>query len=151
MYEFLDEVPRKYHKVDFSREGGYEEPEVKREEVPLKLANVISSLGTDGLHYPVLDLDIPAYLVPSSTPGHSHLYLNIEIDADTYFELLDVLSGAGILESGYVAASEARGYSSVRLPWVKKDEGGDEGRNDLPVPAQGSALVVVSPQPWEMS
>ena len=55
MYEFLDEVPRKYHKVDFSREKGYEEPEVKREEAPLKLANVISSLGTDGLHYPVLE------------------------------------------------------------------------------------------------
>lgn len=148
MFEFLDEVPRKYHKVDFETHDYEASPS---EEVPREQANVVSSIGTDGLHYPVLDLDIPAYLVPSSTPGHSHLYLNIGIDADTYFELLQVLFKAGILENGYVSASERRDFTSVRLPWVKKGEGRNEGRNDLPVPAQGSALVVVSPQPWEMS
>lgn len=33
---------------------------------------------------------------------------------------------AGILEEGYVAASRMRGYSAIRLPWVKKDNSGSE-------------------------
>ena len=89
-------------------------------------ANVISSIrrggGNPTTHYPVLDLDIPAYLVPSSTPGHSHLYLDVELlDAD-YWALCDVLATYGILEPGYVSACKERGYTSVRLPWVRKEE-----------------------------
>ena len=29
---------------------------------------------------------------------------------------------ANVISSGYVAACKARGYTSVRLPWVKKAE-----------------------------
>jgi len=42
-------------------------------------ANVVSSLLTNGNHAPCIDLDVPAMLVPSSTPGHSHLYIDIEV------------------------------------------------------------------------
>ena len=34
MYEFLDEVPRKYHKVDFSREGGATKNRKSKEKRP---------------------------------------------------------------------------------------------------------------------
>ncbi len=91
-------------------------------------ADVISSLmwdtqvGEGAQHFPVLDLDIPAYLLPSSTEGHSHLYLDVQLDDARFWALCDALAEAGILEPGYVSACKARGYTSVRLPWVKKAE-----------------------------
>ena len=72
------------------------------------------------LHTPVLDMDIPATLVPSSTPGKNHLYLNAPMTWDQYCKLLDVLAEVGILEPGYVSASKARGFTAVRLPWIQK-------------------------------
>lgn len=114
------------------------EPEGNTTEVTsLDEANVVSSkhrklaLTFDGefpdcpfkeqeVHSPVLDIDVPAALVPSSTPGHSHLYLAVPLTWDDYQKLLDVLADVGILEPGYVAASKARGYTAVRLPWIHK-------------------------------
>lgn len=72
------------------------------------------------LHRPVLDIDLPAVLIPSSTEGHFHLVIDKLIPWDSYLELLNVLADVGIIESGYVEACEDQGYSSVRLPWVKK-------------------------------
>jgi len=88
----------------------------------LSEAHVITSgiKGAWNSHRPLLDIDFPAALVPSTTPGHFHLYLDKELSWDKYEDLLKALGKAGILESGYVAASIARGYTSVRLPWVKK-------------------------------
>lgn len=71
-------------------------------------------------HRPIIDIDFPAALIPSTTPGHFHLYLDKEMSWDAYERLLKSLGRAGILEPGYVGASIARGYTSVRLPWVKK-------------------------------
>lgn len=71
-------------------------------------------------HAPVLDIDFAAELVPSSTPGHFHLYLDTLMSWDQYVELLTVMEKVGILQPGYVAASIERGYTSVRLPWVTK-------------------------------
>lgn len=72
------------------------------------------------VHRPVLDIDVPAQLIPSSTPGHFHLYLDVEVEHEAYMGLLDALATVGILEPGYVSASKERGYTAVRLPWVKK-------------------------------
>lgn len=72
------------------------------------------------LHAPVIDLDVPHALVPSTTPGHSHLYLDVVIPWSKYVALLDALREAGIVTAGYVSASKARGYTSARLPWIKK-------------------------------
>jgi len=84
-------------------------------------ADVITSeVRGEGTHRPVLDLDFHAQLIPSSTPGHFHLYLDKEMTWEAYERLLKALGRAGILEEGYVAASIARGYTSVRLPWIKK-------------------------------
>ena len=86
-------------------------------------AEVVSSLDLETyLHRPVLDIDIPAALIPSSTPGHSHLYIDKPMTRTQYENLLWALVEAGIIEGGYANASSARGYTSVRLPWVKKPE-----------------------------
>lgn len=72
------------------------------------------------VHRPMLDIDFPAALVPSSTPGHFHLYLDKPMPAKKYFDLLVALAEAGIIEEGFANASIERGYTSLRLPWVKK-------------------------------
>lgn len=75
----------------------------------------------DTYHRVVIDLDVEAYLVPSSTPGHSHLYINHPIEESQYFNLLDQLVTVGLVQEGYARASRARGFSAVRLPWVNKE------------------------------
>lgn len=73
-------------------------------------------------HMVVLDIDWPAHLVESSTPGHSHLYIEVPngIPAPLYFDLLDALQRAGVIEEGYSEVSQKRGHTDVRLPWVSK-------------------------------
>jgi hypothetical protein len=88
-------------------------------------ANLVGSLiegARDGvgLHAPVLDLDFPARLVPSTTEGHFHLYLDVPMTWRTYHDLLLALGRAGVLEPNYVAASLARRQTFVRKPGVVK-------------------------------
>ena len=84
---------------------------------------VISEVNTFGAkrHAPVIDLDLPVRLIPSTTPGHFHLYIDRLMSAEDMFDLLDTMARVGLVEPGYAEVSRARGYSSVRLPWVKKD------------------------------
>lgn len=84
-------------------------------------AHVITSNHLEtGKHRPILDIDFPARLIPSSTPGHFHLYLDKEMEWDAYERLLRALGRAGIIEPGYASASIERQYTSVRLPWIRK-------------------------------
>lgn len=83
-------------------------------------ANLISSLTTEGKHRPNLDIDFPAELIPSSTPGHYHLYLNIDLTRQQYDKLIDVLEEVGIIERGIKKAYYARGMTLTRKPGVKK-------------------------------
>lgn len=72
-------------------------------------------------HAPALDLDkMNCMVLPSSTPGNFHLYIDHILTKDQYFRLLDLLGEIGILEDGFVNASKERGYSSLRKPGVKK-------------------------------
>lgn len=84
------------------------------------------------MHRPVLDIDIPIKVVPSSTPGHSHLFIDIAMSWGDYEKLLWALAAAGIVEEGYVHASVRRGHTSVRLPHVRKP--------DAPVTEQAPSL-----------
>lgn len=81
-------------------------------------AELISSQA-DGyrkhIHYPVLDLDFGAQLVPSRTEGHFHLFLDKALHWEQYKQLLVALAHAGILEWGYVGASIERGASFARI------------------------------------
>lgn len=83
-------------------------------------------LNIAAVHKPVLDIDVPVMLIPSSTEGHSHLYIDKSVSWDAYCKLLDALVECGIVERGYVQAAKNRGFTSVRLPWVKKKQGEDE-------------------------
>lgn len=111
---------RKLYRADMASvsEEGFKP---KREEATTVDANVMSSLGDDGLHYPCIDFDFTAYTVPSSTPGNVHLYIERGLTWEKYEALLVALVDAGLLEPGYVSACVERKMTFVRLPWVAKE------------------------------
>lgn len=74
------------------------------------------------VHLPCLDLDVPARLVPSSSPGCSHLFIDVPVSWDQYERLLDLLSDMGIIEAGYAEASIARGMTMLRTSPTKPPE-----------------------------
>ena len=86
-------------------------------------AHIILSFDKEtGEHRPVLDIDFELHTVPSSTPGHFHLYLDKPMSWAKYEALIGALAEAGVIEKGYASVSALREYTSVRLPWVKKAE-----------------------------
>lgn len=89
-------------------------------------SNLIGSLTDKGTHMPVLDIDFPCELVPSSTEGHYHLYINREMTWPQYQDLLEALSVSGVIEDGYYRAAIHQGGTFVRKPGIKKSEAEDE-------------------------
>lgn len=77
-------------------------------------ATLISSRCVDGQHAPALDIDFGARLVPSSTPGHYHLFLDKPMPWRKYKRLLKALRKAGIIEYGYYRASLDRQATHLR-------------------------------------
>lgn len=73
------------------------------------------------MHKLVLDLDHDAKLVPSSTPGHHHLFVDKPLRWDQLVRVLCVLAEVGLVEPGYVSACIEQGHTSVRLPDVKRE------------------------------
>jgi hypothetical protein len=117
---------RRYFKADLTKETlDYENP--PREMAIEKDANLIGSLvrgkllDYSSVHMPVLDIDFPCELIPSSTPGHFHLYLNKEIEWNKYWILLQNLAESGIIEEGYMRAAYHHGGTFVRKPGVFKN------------------------------
>lgn len=88
-------------------------------------ANLVTSATSKEVktctHYPVIDIDVPINIVPASRIGHTHLYINHPVSQEGLLEILQVLAKHGIVEEGYLQASKSRGYSAVRLPWIKKN------------------------------
>jgi hypothetical protein len=74
----------------------------------------------ESMHRPILDIDIPMHIIPSTTEGHGHLYIDKEVSWSKYRRLLHALAECGIIERGYLNVSIAREHTAVRLPWVKK-------------------------------
>ncbi|WWV91870.1 hypothetical protein GMYAFLOJ_CDS0040 [Microbacterium phage phiMiGM15] len=103
--------------------AGYAQPEAEPVS-DLVEANIVTSAieGLEDRHLILIDLDVPAYLLPSSTEGHSHLYIDTKVTTVGLQKVLDALADVGVVERGYADASRARGYSALRLPWVKKAE-----------------------------
>lgn len=81
-----------------------------------KDAILVSSLCEDGMHAPVLDIDFSAYLVPSTTKDHFHLYLNKKMTWEQYAQLLKALHEAGIIQKGFYEGSLSRRQSMVLMP-----------------------------------
>lgn len=116
----------KHHNMD-----GDVYEEAAQQAVEAAEANVVTSLAADNsadvfldveaMHYPVLDIDLPCELVPSSTPGHFHLYIDHPVPDGAYWDLIGAMVACGIVQPGYLGASRARGYTAARLPWVRKE------------------------------
>jgi hypothetical protein len=98
--------------------------------IPEREVAISSALVESTEHAPVLDIDIPARLVPSKTPGHSHLFFDVPLSWERYVTLMEALAAAGILETGYVQASVARGQSFVRYAPASKPP--PEGHYEMP-------------------
>jgi len=93
-----------------------------RKVVPESEANLVGSLCDDGVsHMPVLDIDRMAVrVVPSTTPGNFHLYIDKPMPWSDYAELIEMLAVVGIIERGYANASLERRATFVRKPGVLK-------------------------------
>lgn len=137
----MDFEGRTFRTAQFSDHYWNGPPRINEPRVPLAEANVVcSDVQGEGHscpapncdhqshieHKPVIDIDVPISVIPSSTPGHSHLYINHFVSWDEYCNLLDALVECGIVEEGYARSSKARGYTAVRLPWVRKQPGEKE-------------------------
>lgn len=105
---------------------------------------VASTDAISDLHAIILDIDVPAALIPSSTPGHAHLYIDRWVRWDDYVELLAALVKCGVIEKGFYDMSYQRGATYARLPWIKK---GAETNSDADVPAVDIWLMGQPAQP----
>lgn len=87
-------------------------------------ANAVSSeLAGDGrgTHTVMVDIDLPAQLIRSSTEGHYHLYVDIPpVSWEKYEAWLKASVEIGLIEEGYQRASSERKATFLRVPWVKK-------------------------------
>lgn len=106
-------------------DNGYNEPD-KIIPVEKGLANLVGSqLQTpDGelLHAPVIDVDFPCRVIPSSTDGHYHLYIDKPMDWKQYQKFLKAMYEAGIIEKGYYNSAMKTKQSLVRKPGAYKEQ-----------------------------
>lgn len=112
---------RRYYRVQNLNDSDTMPRADDRMEVEKEDANVVGSLCVDGQHRPVIDIDHPCQLVPSSTPGHYHLYIDVPTSWPVYERLLWALADAGVVSVFYARAAAQRRQSFVRVPWVKKE------------------------------
>lgn len=82
--------------------------------------NLISSITTDGKQMPIIDMDFPHHFLPSTTPGHSHLYIDVKMSKLQWAILMWALYQAGVVELGYFVWSIRRGGNFMRLPGTHK-------------------------------
>ena len=73
-------------------------------------------------HYLILDIDHPAWLVPSSTPGHSHLFIDKKVKSEAFKDIIESLHSGGLLADGNMRQLYAYGSQFLRLPGVKKSK-----------------------------
>lgn len=81
-----------------------------------------SDLKFSDLHWPVLDLDMPCHLIPSTHEGHFHLVIEHPMSWEQYVKLLKALRDASLLEPWFVNKSIERGYTAIRRPGILKKE-----------------------------
>jgi hypothetical protein len=112
--------------------------------VEISIHRLNLGLPADNWHLPVLDVDRPRSLllendiqtcspgrillyhpeairwVPSTTPGHHHVYIDYPMAWDPYTLMLMLLVERGVLEEDYAQASIRQGYTTVRKPECPK-------------------------------
>lgn len=99
----------------------------KRTEVQgLALAEAVSSEDVKtGKHHILIDIDRPCALIPSSSEGHFHLYVQMGsmgngMEWENYAEWLRASAKVGLIEQGYAEVSIRRKATFLRLPWIRK-------------------------------
>lgn len=100
--------------------GEWESGDTERVMVPRDEANLVSSRLVNDKHAPAIDIDLPCELIESSTPGHFHLFIEKEMSWEQYEAILIALTNAGVVEAGYLSASQARQQTFLRRPGVTK-------------------------------
>lgn len=97
-------------------------------------ANIIISETLTDKHIVQLDLDVEHLYVPSTTSGHGHLYINVELTWREYESLLKLLATFGIIQKGYVECAIERKHTGLRVPGLDKNNPehnkGIERKND---------------------
>ena len=121
-------IGRTLHRVSYGRDGKFARGEYggtarpRRVEVKdVDQANLVSSLTVNNTHAPALDIDFPVHVVPSSTPGHYHLYLEKELSWVDYHKLLTTLYEVGIIEKEWFDMSMSFMQTYLRLPHIHKE------------------------------
>jgi hypothetical protein len=121
-------IGRTLHRVTFTKSGEFIKGEYGGTTTPRKVlvqnvedANLVSSLLDNGNHAPAIDLDFPIHAIPSSTPGHYHLYLELELPWKSYEKLLKVMAEIGVIEKGFYESAKHFKQTFLRLPHIKKD------------------------------
>ena len=116
-------------------------------------ANLVTSVSNSQpsphtvLHKPQLDLDVPNHYLHSSTPGHGHLSIDVDVPWNKYIQWLELSAELGIIQKGWVNAAKKRGYTTLRLPHIKKTE--EQKKKKYPYPAP--AKVVDSNDPFDLT
>lgn len=71
----------------------------------------------------MLDLDVAARLVPSSTEGHHHLFIDVDLSRAEHDQVMRALAAAGVIQPGYAQSALSTKYgATLRLPWVRKGQ-----------------------------
>lgn len=104
--------------VGYNRVGDYEvlDDEHFEDDLPGPLVgNLILSKDRDTKqHLPIIDLDYSHRYIPSSTPGHGHLYLNRPISRWRWYALMIGLRIGRVIEPGNFWWSLRRGENCTR-------------------------------------
>lgn len=121
----LTHLARENFKVT-SEEFHEDRPDLKPKVVEsLEEANLVDSRIPDcpGMHRPIIDLDgLNAVLVPSTTPGNGHLYLDKPVEFEKFLKVLEAMAEAGLVQWGFYRLTKLRGAAYARKPGVKKGE-----------------------------
>lgn len=87
----------------------------------------ITYRDTKEWHAPVIDLDMPCRLLPSSTPEHYHLYIDQTVEWENYAKLLKALRDCHFISYGYYQAAMKHKETYVRWGTTKQQELGEDG------------------------
>jgi hypothetical protein len=78
---------------------------------------IVRGFFSRSIHYRFeIPSDTSMALLPSKSPDHFHLYIDIVITFNEYLRLLVILENLGIVQSGFRAMTQRRGMSHLRKP-----------------------------------
>ncbi len=73
------------------------------------------------LREPQIDVQVPIRLAPSCTPGHHHLFVEMEMPWAGYLDLCRVLHGAGLIEEAFFNLAQRWKKTMLWKPGIKEE------------------------------